>query len=156
MDAIRSQATAPEPVSNVTMEKADPDGGLFATAAAADDEVDLADLRARIDAAIEVLDLTKAHRAMLHMLICPEQETSDAANGRASQATRKARERLRNRIGELACLSPEEARAAALLRKHHTVARAAAASGVNEKDLRDALAFAKRKVLALFDIESED
>jgi RNA polymerase sigma factor (sigma-70 family) len=171
----RKQARGAEPAVDTALESALAQGaGLYPQALPLEEEVvaSLTDLQAQIWAAIAVLDLSEKHRAMLRLMIDPDLEPSpaaapqdEAAAGHAAgeeaarrekARARKEIERVRARLGQLSCLTPEEIEAVALMRKHHSLAAAATASATDENDLRDAYASAKRKILALFGIESED
>jgi DNA-directed RNA polymerase specialized sigma24 family protein len=117
------------------------------------------DLQGRIIAAIAVLDLTEKQRDMLSKLL--DDEESDVlddraaalADPKAAAAARQQRKRLRDVVDGLAGLTPDELKAASLIRRHHTVAAAAAAAP--DLDVSGLYASARRKVLALFDIETQ-
>jgi DNA-directed RNA polymerase specialized sigma24 family protein len=127
----------------------------------ADEVVDRIDDRHdRITAAIAVLDLTKKQRDMLCMLLDDEEadvpdDPADAPVGpkAVAAAARQQKKRLRYAIDGLAGLTSDELRAASLLRRHHTIAAAAAAA--SDLDVPGLFASARRKVLALFGIETE-
>ncbi len=91
---------------------------------------------------------------MLRMLTGP----ADASRGRMamSPSERQQLRRLRSKIDDWAGLTREERDAARLLRKHHTVTAAAAASGIDLPELQRRLASAKRKIHTLFNLPSED
>jgi hypothetical protein len=107
----------------------------------------------RITAAVEVLDLSEKHRGMLLLMLDTEEDTP-LADPKAVATARQQKKRLRDKVAKLADLTPDELKAASLVRTHHTVAAAAAAApGL---DVPRLFASAKRKVFALFDIETED
>jgi DNA-directed RNA polymerase specialized sigma24 family protein len=120
------------------------------------DEMD--DTNDRIIAAIEVLDLNEKQRGMLRRLL--DDEASAPDDPAAAQAALKAAnirqqvKRLRGEVDGRVGLTPDEIRAASLLRTRHTVAAAAAAAP--DLDVPGLLASAKRKVRAMFNIVTED
>ncbi len=126
----------------------------------ADEVIDrIDDLQDRIIAAIEVLDLTEKERGMLRMMLgseeagVPDDPADGPADPKAAAAARQQKKRLRAAVDRVAGLTPDELTAASLLRRHHTVAAATAAAP--HLDVRGLRASAKRKVFALFDIETE-
>jgi DNA-directed RNA polymerase specialized sigma24 family protein len=151
LDILRHRRVAPQPWAEVPAGREPEYGTHFPDPA---DEViaRIDDLQDRIAAAIEVLDLPAGHRHMLRMML-DTQDASPPAAGKAD-ATRQQRKRLRRVLDERAGLTPGELEAASLVRRHHTVAAAAAAAPGS--DVPGLYASAKRKVLALFAIETED
>jgi DNA-directed RNA polymerase specialized sigma24 family protein len=100
----------------------------------------LADSEGPITAAIEALDLPAGQRDMLRSLIVSgEADTTDAT-------ARKRRQRMRDRIDDLAGLKPAERRAVSLQRQHRAL----------DADTQALVASARLKVLRLFDIQTED
>jgi predicted component of type VI protein secretion system len=90
---------------------------------------------------------------MLRLMLETE-EDAPPADAKAVVTARQQKKRLRDKVAKLAGLTPDELKAASLVRTHHTVATAAAAApGL---DVPRLFASAKRKVFALFDIETED
>jgi DNA-directed RNA polymerase specialized sigma24 family protein len=149
LDMLRRRGTTPQPDAVVTDSELLPDGGNL------EDQIlaRLDDLQEKIIAAIEVLPLSDKHRDMLRSMLEPG-EADPLTNGKASDAERQARRRLRHEVDKLANLTPEERQAASLVRRHHTVAAAAEAEpGI---DVRGLYASATRKVFMLFGIERED
>lgn len=113
----------------------------------------IANLQARISAAIDILDLTSSQVRMLRMMIGPEPLPHSAAD---SDGDRQARRRLRARVEILAKLTQEERSAVSLMRRHHDLAVAAAAAGITVRELQRRVASAKRKILGLFNIRGEE
>ena len=95
---------------------------------------------------------------MLRMLIDPGSDPACRPRGRSAMSgvERQQLRRLRGRIDGWAGLTPDEQEAASLLRKHHTVTAAAAASGISLPELQRRLASAKRRIRTLFNLPSED
>lgn len=154
IDIIRKRREIPASydILETSAEEPDPDRE-YATALG-----HIADLEARISAAIAALDLPPRDIEMLSMLIDP---TADPADGTRDQSAmsdteRQRLRRLRKKIDGWAGLTPEEGEAASLLRKHHTITAAAAASGIDLPELQRRLASAKRKIVSLFNLPSED
>lgn len=118
----------------------------------------LADLEARIGAAIDALDLPPRDREILRMLIDPNADLGGGPRGRGARPPGERQQllRLRRRIDGWAGLTLDEREAASLLRKHHTVTAAAAASGIGLPELQHRLASAKRRIRTLFNLPSED
>jgi len=118
----------------------------------------IADLEARISAAIDALDLPPRDIEMLRMLIDPAADPADGTRGRRamSHSERQRLRRLRGKIDGWAGVTPEEHEAASLLRIHHTVTAAAAASGIDLPELQRRIASAKRRIRVLFNLPSED
>jgi DNA-directed RNA polymerase specialized sigma24 family protein len=152
LDILRHRRVTPQPWADLPADWEPGYGTHFPDPA---DEViaRIDDLQDRIAAAIEVLDLPAGHRGMLRMML-DTQDASPPAAGKAADAIRQQRKRLRRVLDERAGLTPGELEAASLVRRHHTVAAAAAAAPGS--DVPGLYASAKRKVLALFPIETED
>lgn len=154
IDVVRKRREIPAPFDmlETPAEAPDPDREY----AAALDHI--ADLEARISAAIDAFDLPPRDVEMLRMLIDPAADSADGSRDRIamSQGERQQLRRLRSRIDGWAGLNPEECEAASLLRKHHTASAAAAASGIDLSELQRRLATAKRKIRSLFNLPSED
>jgi RNA polymerase sigma factor (sigma-70 family) len=154
IDAVRKRRAIPAPydVLETPGEAPDPDREY----AVALDHV--ADLQARINVAIDALDLPPRDVEMLQMLIDPAADPSDGSRGRIAMSANERQQlrRLRSKIDGWAGLTREECEAASLLRKHHTVTAAAAASGIDLSELQRRLASAKRKIRNLFNLPSED
>jgi RNA polymerase sigma factor (sigma-70 family) len=154
IDAVRKRREIPAPyeILETSAGGHDPDREY----AAALDHI--ADLEARISAAIDVLDLPLRDVEMLRMLIDPVPDPADGSRDRMamSPGERQRLRRLRGRIDGWAGLTPEEQEAASLLRKHHTATAAGAGSGIGLLELQRRLASAKRKIRNLFNLPSED
>ncbi len=150
IDAVRKRREIPAPYDLLETPAEAPDADREYAAALAH----IADLEARISAAIDALDLPPRDAEMLRMLTGP----ADASRGRMamSPSERQQLRRLRSKIDDWAGLTREERDAARLLRKHHTVTAAAAASGIDLPELQRRLASAKRKIHTLFNLPSED
>jgi len=149
LDVLRRRRAGPQPGADGAAVELLPD------AADLENEVlaRLDDLQEKIMAAIEVLPLSDQHRDMLRLML-DTGEAGPLADSRVCAAERSARRRLRHRLDKLANLTPDERRAASLVRRHHTVDAAAdAAPGL---DVRGLYASATRKVFTLFGIERED
>jgi len=112
----------------------------------------IANLEARISAALEILKLTPEQAVMLRTMIGPEPVSRSGAD---SDGDRQARRRLRARVEMLAKLTQEERSAASLMRRHHDLAAAAAAGGITVRELQRRVTSAKRKILDLFNIPGE-
>lgn len=155
VDILRRRNTAPQPSADATTRGESEQCGLFPDVAGPEDKIlrRLEGIQDRITAAIEVLDLSDKHRDMLRLMIGTG-EAAPPADPKAAAAARQQKKRLRDKVAKLAGLTPDELEAASLVRTHHTVAAAAdAAPGI---DVPGLFASAKRKVFALFDIETED
>jgi DNA-directed RNA polymerase specialized sigma24 family protein len=113
----------------------------------------IADLEARIGAALDVLELNGNQTAMLRMMIGPEPPSRPSAH---SEADRQARRRLRAQVEMKAGLTADERRAVSLVRQHHDLRAAAAAGGMEVRELQRRVASAERKILGLFNIPGED
>jgi RNA polymerase sigma factor (sigma-70 family) len=154
IDVIRKRREIPaaDDVFDTPADVPDPDREY----AAALDHV--ADLESRISAAVDALDLPPRDVEMLRMLIDPGADTIGGFRDRSARSAveRQQLSRLRSRIDRSAGLTPEERDAASLLRKHHTVTAAAAASGIGLSELQRRLTSAKRKIRGLFNLPSED
>jgi DNA-directed RNA polymerase specialized sigma24 family protein len=152
LDILRHRRATPQPSADALADW-DPEQGRHFPDPADEVIARIDDLQDRIAAAIEVLALPARHRDMLRMML-DTQDAGPSAVQKAADATRQQRKRLRRVLDERAGLTPEELEAASLVRRHHTVAAAAAAApGI---DVPGLYASAKRKVLALFAIETED
>lgn len=150
IDAVRKRREVPAPYELLETPAEAPDlDREYAVALA-----HIADLEARISAAIDALDLPHRDVEMLRMLTGP----ADGPRGRMvmSPSERQQLRRLRGKIDDRAGLTSEERDAASLLRIHHTVTAAAAASGIDLSELQRRLASAKRKIHSLFNLPSED
>jgi RNA polymerase sigma factor (sigma-70 family) len=154
IDSVRKRKETPAPydILETSAGGRDPDREY---AAALDN---IADLEARISAAIDALDLPPRDVEMLRMLIDPAADPARGSRDRIamSPVERQQLRRLRNRIDGWAGLTQEERDAASLLRKHHTATAAAAASGIGLSELQRKLTSAKRKIRDLFNLPSED
>jgi RNA polymerase sigma factor (sigma-70 family) len=154
IDAVRRRKKAPAPYDMLETpgEAPDPDRE-YAVALG-----HIADLEARISAAIDAFDLPPRDVEMLRMLIGSAADPADESDGRMamSPSERQQLRRLRNKIDDWAGLTHEECDAASLLRKHHTVTAAAVAAGIDLSELQRRLASAKRKIRNLFNLPSED
>ena len=154
IDAVRKrrEMPAPDDILETSAEVPDPDREY----AIALDHI--ADLEARISAAIDAFDLPPRDVEMLRMLIGPAEGPAIRSPSRTamSPGERQQLRRLRGKIDDWAGLTREECDAASLLRKHHTVTAAAAASGIDLSELQRRLASAKRKIRSLFNLPSED
>jgi RNA polymerase sigma factor (sigma-70 family) len=148
----RREIPAPDDILETPFQDPDPDREY----AVALDHI--ADLEARISAAIDALDLPPRDAEMLRMLIDPGSDPAGGPRGRGAMSTveRQQLRRLRGRIDGWAGLTPDEQEAASLLRKHHTVTAAVAASGISLPELQRRLASAKRRIRTLFNLPSED
>jgi DNA-directed RNA polymerase specialized sigma24 family protein len=113
----------------------------------------VADLEARIGAALDVLDLNQNQAAMLRMMIGPEPPDHPSAY---SNGDRQARRRLRARVEAKAGLTADEQQAVSLVRKHHDLGAAASVGGIEVRELQRRVASAERKILGLFNIPGED
>jgi RNA polymerase sigma factor (sigma-70 family) len=154
VDVLRKRREVPAPydILETSAEATDPDREYAAALH------HIADLEARISAAIDALDLPLRDVEMLRMLIDPTTHTADGSQDHIamSPSERQQLRRLRRRIDGWAELTPEEREAASLLRKHHSATAAAAVSGISLSELQRRLASAKRKIRCLFNIPSED
>lgn len=153
IDVVRKRREIPAPFDmlDTSVEAPDPDNEYAAALG------HIADLEARISAAIDALELPPRDVEMLRMLIDPA-DPADGSRDRISmsQGERQQLRRLRSKIDGWAGLNPEEGEAASLLRRHHTASAAAAASGIDLSELQRRLATAKRKIRNLFNLPSED
>jgi DNA-directed RNA polymerase specialized sigma24 family protein len=152
LDILRHRRTTPQPSSDAPI-RWEPGHGRHSPDPADEIIAQIDDLQDRIAAAIEVMDLAEKHRDMLHMML-DSKDADPPADRKAAAAARQQKKRLRRVLDDLAGLTPDELEAASLVRRHHTVADAAAAApGI---DVQGLFASAKRKVLAVFAIETED
>jgi DNA-directed RNA polymerase specialized sigma24 family protein len=154
-DILRHRNATQLPSADATTGEALPQSGLFPIVTGHEDEIvqRIESIQDRITAVIEVLDLSERHREMLRLMLETE-EDAPPADAKAVVTARQQKKRLRDKVAKLAGLTPDELKAASLVRTHHTVATAAAAApGL---DVPRLFASAKRKVFALFDIETED
>jgi DNA-directed RNA polymerase specialized sigma24 family protein len=113
----------------------------------------IADLEARIGAALDVLELNGNQTAMLRMMIGPEPPSRPSAH---SDGDRQARRRIRAQVEAKAGLTSDERRAVSLVRQHHDLRAAATAGGMEVQELQRRVASAERKILGLFNIPGED
>jgi RNA polymerase sigma factor (sigma-70 family) len=118
----------------------------------------VADLEARIGAAIDALDLPPKDIEMLRMLVDPDPDPDGEPRAHTAMSPRERQQlrRLRSRIDGWAGLTTEEREAASLLRQHHTVSAAAVASGIDLPELQRRLSSAKRRIRSLFNLPGED
>ncbi|HLK72984.1 MAG TPA: sigma factor [Streptosporangiaceae bacterium] len=144
LDLLRKRRARPQPAACALADWA-PGSGLHAPDPADEVIARIDALQGRIAAAIEVLDLPERRRDMLRALLDFE-EAALPADPRAAAVVRQQRSRGRRVLDEVAGLTEGELAAVSLMRKHHTVAA----------DMQGQYASAKRKVLALLGIETED
>jgi DNA-directed RNA polymerase specialized sigma24 family protein len=154
IDIWRRRHAGPQPFADVTIYEDRTLDALTPEGDGPEGEIlkKIESIEERITAAIEVLDFSDGHRDMLRLMLEPE-DAIPPVDHKAAVAARKQKERLRDKVAKLADLTAEELEAVLLVRKHHAAAAAAAAApGVEVQRL---FASAKRKVAALFGIETE-